>query len=292
MTPPTWSDIVGAMQVGTSPAIAASPMPCVTLSVTVPPLPTRGCAPVNETRTITTSDGEMGVVVNHPDGDGPFPVVLFFHHGPGLDEGSQQVAATISEAGYYVISPDRYYRHGRFLVFDMAKRTAGGADPEAALDFRAIFAGTTDELVESDVVVVLEYLKDDPAARRAPMGCIGYCIGARSVLRTIAAHPDTFNVGIALHPSFCVTDDDDSPHKGVSTFNGYLYVGIGGEDQMFSAEANQPLADAMAPLGDRGKVEVHEGANHGFAVPGPAYQEAAASSSYEQAFAMFAKGLV
>ena len=42
---------------------------------------------------------------------------------------------------------------------------------------------------------------------------------------------------------------------------------------------------------DRGNAEVHEGANHGFAVPGGAYHEAAASRSYEQALAMFAKGL-
>lgn len=245
---------------------------------------------MNEIRTITTDDGNMGVVVQHPDGDGPFPVVLFFHHGPGLDEGSRRVAATISEAGYYVIAPDRYYRHGQFLVFDTATLMSN-ADPEAARSFRAIFAGTTDDLVEADVQAVLEYVERDPAARAAPMGCIGYCIGARSVLRTLAAHPDTFNVGVALHPSFCVTEDDDSPHRPVATFKGYLYVGIGGEDQMSSAEVNQPLSDAMAALGDRGVVEVHEGANHGFAVHGPAYHEAAAARSYEQALAMFAKGL-
>ena len=37
---------------------------------------------------ITTPSGPMGVHVVRPDGDGPFPVIVFFHHGPGLDEGS------------------------------------------------------------------------------------------------------------------------------------------------------------------------------------------------------------
>ena len=246
---------------------------------------------MTETRTITTKDGEMGVVVNHPDTEGPFPVVLFFHHGPGLDDGSKEAIQTIADAGYYVIAPDRYYRHGQFLVFNMRELMSPDADPVAAQKFRDAFAGTTDELVEDDVTTILEYVKDDPAARPAPMGCIGYCIGARSVFRTIAAHPDTFTVGIALHPSFCVTEDDDSPHKGVADFAGYLYVGIGGEDQMSSAEINKPLIDAVAKLGDRGSVEVHEGANHGFAVPGPAFHEAAASRSYERALALFGKGL-
>jgi len=246
---------------------------------------------VTETRTITTKDGEMGVVVNHPDTEGPFPVILFFHHGPGLDDGSKEAIQTIANSGYYVIAPDRYYRRGQFLVFNMRELTSPDADPVAAQKFRDAFAGTTDELVEDDVTTILEYVKDDPAARPAPMGCIGYCIGARSVLRTIAAHPDTFTVGIALHPSFCVTEDQDSPHKGVADFAGYLYVGIGGEDQMSSAEINKPLIDAVAKLGDRGSVEVHEGANHGFAVPGPAFHEAAASHSYERALALFGKGL-
>lgn len=246
---------------------------------------------MDETRTITTGEGEMGVVVSHPDGDGPFPVVLFFHHGPGLDEGSREAIRRISDAGYYVISPDRYYRHGRFLVMDMRRGMGPDADPAERQRLMEIFNGTTDDHVEHDVQAVLEYLKTDSAARSAPMGVIGYCIGARSVLRTIGAHPDVFNVGVLLHPSFCVTEDADSPHKVVDGFAGYLYVGVGAEDRMQSAEMNKPLIDAVNDRGERGNAEVHEGANHGFAVPGGAFHEQAAARSYDQALAMFEKGL-
>ncbi len=246
---------------------------------------------MNETRTITTDEGEMSVVVNHLDGEGPFPVVLFFHHGPGLDDGSREAIARISDAGYYVISPDRYYRFGKLVVMDMHKMMAPDADPKERERFQEIFGGTTDDHVERDVQAVLEYLKTDPAARPAPMGCIGYCIGARSVLRTLQYHGDVFNVGVLLHPSFCVTEDGDSPHAVVEGFSGYIYVGIGELDQMQSAAMNQPLSDATNALDDRGNAEVHEGANHGFAVPGGAYHEPAADRSYDQALAMFAKGL-
>lgn len=246
---------------------------------------------MNEIRTITTSDGEMGVVVSRPDGEGPFPVVLFFHHGPGLDEGSKQAIQTISDAGYYVIAPDRYYRFGRFLAMDMRHAMAPDADPAERERFMEIFNGTTDDHVECDVQAILDYLKTDPAARPAPMGCIGYCIGARSVLRTIGAHHSQFAVGILLHPSFCVTGDEDSPHLVVDGFGGYIYVGIGAEDQMQSAEMNKPLIDAVGELGEHGLAEVHAGANHGFAVPGPAYHESAASRSYEEALDMLRSGL-
>jgi dienelactone hydrolase len=34
---------------------------------------------------ITTPNGDMGVYAVGPDGDGPLPVVVFVHRGPGLD---------------------------------------------------------------------------------------------------------------------------------------------------------------------------------------------------------------
>ena len=62
------------------------------------------------TLSLATPDGDMGVHVVRPDGDGPFPVIVFFHHGPGLDDGSKQSMQSIADEGYYVISHDRYHR--------------------------------------------------------------------------------------------------------------------------------------------------------------------------------------
>jgi len=45
---------------------------------------------VNDTLTVSTPDGAMGIHVVRPSGGGPFPVILFFHHGPGLDDGSKE----------------------------------------------------------------------------------------------------------------------------------------------------------------------------------------------------------
>ena len=53
---------------------------------------------VNETLTMATPDGDMGIHVVRPDGDGPFPVIVFFHHGPGLDDGSKQAMQLLADA--------------------------------------------------------------------------------------------------------------------------------------------------------------------------------------------------
>ena len=65
--------------------------------------------------TIRTADGEQTVVTKRPDGDGPIPVVVMFHDGPGMREGNHHVARRIAEAGYYAFVPDRYYRKGKFV---------------------------------------------------------------------------------------------------------------------------------------------------------------------------------
>ncbi len=122
------------------------------------------------------------------------------------------------------------------------------------------------------------------------MGCIGYCIGARSALVTMRERGHEFRAVVGLHPSFCTTDEPDSPHLAVPTYTGSLYIGFGSEDQAQPASANGPLIEFTNAL-DHGEAEVHDGANHGFGVYGPAYHEAAADRSYERARAMFDREL-
>ncbi len=239
---------------------------------------------------VPTPDGDMGAFVRRPDGDGPFPVIVYFHHGPGLDAGSKESMQRLANAGYYVVSPDRYHREGAWLTFDPAVMRSGTPEGKELMErMFGILLGTTDNMVESDLKALLAALDNEPAARNGSMGVIGFCIGARSVLRTIANHPDVFTAGVALHPSFCTTNDADSPHLAVPSYDGYLYVGFGAEDRMQSAEANTAFIDATNAMADgRGLAEIHDGADHGFAVPGGAYHDAAADRSYEKALEIFA----
>ncbi|HEY1279498.1 MAG TPA: dienelactone hydrolase family protein [Acidimicrobiales bacterium] len=242
-----------------------------------------------EMLSIPAPDGAMGAYVRRPEGDGPFPVIVYFHHGPGLDAGSKESMQRLADAGYYVVSPDRYHREGAWLTFDPAIMRSGTPEGDALRTrMFSILMETTDDLVESDLKALLTSLDTQSAARAAPMGAIGFCIGARSVLRTIANHPDVFTAGVALHPSFCTTADADSPHLGVPSYSGYLYVGFGAEDKMQSAADNDDFINATNAMSDgRGLAEIHDGADHGFAVPGGAYHDAAADRSYQKALEIF-----
>ncbi len=234
---------------------------------------------------IDTADGPLGIATVRPDGPGPFPVVVSFHHGPGLDEGSKQAMKRIAEWGYYVVCHDRYHRDAEWLVIDRA--TASAEDQKR---FFEIFVGTTDEMVAADLAAVLAHVDADPAARPAPMGAIGYCIGARSVLRALAADPARFRAGVALHPSRCTTEEVDSPHLDVPSYDGWLYVAFGADDTIQPPADNTALIDATNALA-HGEAEILAGANHGFAVPGASYHEAAAERSYARAREVFAQAL-
>lgn len=226
----------------------------------------------------------MGVHVVRPEGDGPFPVVVFFHHGPGLDPGAKKTMARIAEWGYYVVSHDRYHRAEPW--YTMQSRS----DEEMRKMFGLVL-GTGEDQVAEDLGAVLAWLPSDPAAREGSMGVVGYCIGARSVLVTIRERGDRFRAAAGLHPSFCTTDAADSPHLAVPSYTGSLYIGFGSADAMQPASANLPLIDATNALAT-GEAEIHDGADHGFAVFGPAYHEAAATRSYERIKVMFDRELL
>jgi carboxymethylenebutenolidase len=241
--------------------------------------------------TVTTPDGDMSVVAKHPDGDGPFPVVVLFHDGPGVRPSTHDVVRRVAEAGYYVVSPDRYHRNGQFVHMEPEQLFALPQDSPEFKQFMGMLMGTTDDMVRSDVDALLSHLDGDNAARPAPMGCIGYCIGARSVVRAMADHPERFKAGVGMHPSFCVSKDADSPHLGVAKSSGSFYFAWGALDKMQPVDAAKPLLEEFDKLGSRASYDIYPGADHGFAVTGGSYHAEAADQAYAKALDLFAKTL-
>lgn len=245
-----------------------------------------------QTLDLPTPDGVMGVIVKHPYGDGPFPAVLLFHDGPGVREATHYVARHFAAAGYYVVVPDRYHRFGRFVHVAPEDLMAAGRDSDLTRNFFRMVMATTDDHVRADVDAVLDHLAADPRVRPGSvMGCVGYCNGVRSVLRAMSDRPGLFVAGVGLHPSFCVSEGDDSPHLCVSGLSGDFYFAIGEADHTASVEHNRPLIDALHNLGGRATVEILPRADHGFAVPGPNYHEAAAIHAHKKAIELFDRTL-
>ena len=76
-----------------------------------------------KTLEIETADGQMETFLAHPEGEGPFPVVVLYMDAPGIREEFYEFTRRIAREGYTCVLPDLYYRRGRVRL-DLA----GGDD--------------------------------------------------------------------------------------------------------------------------------------------------------------------
>lgn len=239
---------------------------------------------------IQTPDGAMTTFVAHPDDGGPFPVVVVYMDALGLREELRGIGRHIAEQGYYAVVPDLYYRFGDNITFDAAKL----GDPESG-EMQRMF-GTmqqlSDDMVTADTRAILDHLESDSLASEGAAGSVGFCLGGRLVVRAMTRFPDRFAAGSALHPSFIVAEGPDSPHTEIPQMRGELYVGLGGADSFQPPEAFEPARVELEQNGVAYVADVHEGAEHGFMIPGaPAFQEAAAKKSWARTFDLFRRQL-
>jgi carboxymethylenebutenolidase len=221
--------------------------------------------PMTDTlQTIATADGPMTV---HVFGDDAAPAVLVLMPAPGVNRGLLQYAQRIADAGYQALVPDLYHRLGDGVTFH---------PPTEQAQMREAMGSLTDAMVVSDVGAVLDAL---PAQR--PVGAVGFCMGGRFVVRTMAAYPERITAGSALHPARLLQDGDDSPHLDLAGIDGPLYVGFGEVDSIVPPEHWTAVREQVQRHGKTAAIDVHPGADHGYALPGPNYQEAAAEASWD-----------
>ena len=98
--------------------------------------------------------------------------------------------------------------------------------------------------------------------------------------------------GSALHPSGVLGTSEGSAQLELGRIRGELYVGLGGADAVHPPQAFAPARAELERHGIRYLAEVHEGAAHGYMIPGtPVYHEQACERSWERTFDLFRRTL-
>ena len=246
---------------------------------------------VQESILETVSDGEpLAVPRMQPAAGGPHPLVVMFMDKPGIREALHVFGRRLAGHGYDVILPDLYHRHGRMIGYGPAE---AAADPGANDRMMELLRSLTDDGIQNDLDAALDAVAADrPAGSLAPAGCIGFCLGARAVFRTMMRLPEQFVAGAMWHPSFLVDGEPDSPHLTAGQLSGSLYAGFGEADRMMSVASMRPFIEAVSGLGDRAVVDVLPGADHAYTWPDAhSYNEAAAEQAWSQTLALFSDAL-
>lgn len=231
---------------------------------------------------ILTGEGEMQTFVVHPDGGGPFPVVLFYMDAPGKREELHDMARRIASVGYYVVLPNLYYRLTD--AFELER----GSDESRKRMFELMYA-TGNQMVVRDTKAMLAFVDAQEDADGAHVGCVGYCMSGPFVVSVAAAFPQRIACGASIYGAQLVTERDDSPHLVLGDVRGELYFAMAEHDEYAPPETVAALQKALDAAGTNYRLEWYPGAHHGFAFPGREgiYHKPSAEQHWQRLFALF-----
>jgi carboxymethylenebutenolidase len=113
-------------------------------------------------------------------------------------------------------------------------------------------------------------------------------MGGRHVFRAAANFPQRFKASASLHGTDLVTNSPDSPHLSAKEAKGELYCGFGEKDRFTPSSTIKTIENALRGCEVKFTYEIHEGADHGYALPDrDVYDKQAANRDWELIFQMF-----
>jgi carboxymethylenebutenolidase len=239
---------------------------------------------------VKTARGTMPVFITAPDTTEPRPLVVLYMDAPGLRGDLHAAAQRVTDAGYVAALPDLYYGLDPSERPDPAALAQG--DAQARELMMAAVQKLRDEEVVQDTRAMLERLGAEPSIDASGWGCVGFCMGGRFGMRAAERFGEQVQAASLLHPSRLVTDAPDSPHRGVATVRGELYLGFGEADHVTPVSTIPPLREELEQHGLPHTIEVFPDAEHGYSMPhSPAYNRAAAERAWEGTLALLARRL-
>jgi carboxymethylenebutenolidase len=242
---------------------------------------------IEQTVDIPTPAGAVTTFIDHPEREGPHPVVLLFMDASGVREGLRDAARRLASVGYYVMLPNLYYRSGvRELI------GAGVREPARRERILDLMGSLTCLMAMEDADVLLAFADSDPAASPGRAGAIGYGMGGQFAVNFAARHPERIGAAASLCGIKLVTDQVDSPHLSLQRATAEFYFACAKDDIWSPLAMVEALEQSAKTYGPTTEVEIFEDVAHGFAAPErPAYDKAAAERCWERTFSLFRRRL-
>lgn len=235
---------------------------------------------------VAAPDGAMPTWVYHPEHDGPSPVVLYLMDAPSIRPALHDMATRLASAGYYVMMPYLYYRGGPFREFGMS---------DEDMHRRKELMGTvTRQNIIGDAEALLAVAAADPAAADGPVGAVGFCMSGGLVIALARAMPERVKAVASIHGAWLVTDEPDSPHRGLDAVEAEIYFAWADHDETAPPEDVPVIRQALEDAGVRFTIDFLDffpDAVHGFAPAGPRYHREASELHWERVHSLFRRNL-
>lgn len=237
---------------------------------------------------IQTPDGRADALLAHPADSGSYPAVLCYMDIYGLRPAFTDLVDRIAVAGYVVLAPNVFYRHGRDPLVpqrDLRDLAHRAAVVEQLMGY--LRAVDPCEVVR-DAAAYLDYLAQEPRALDEPVGVVGYCMGGTMGLRIAAAYPDRVAALASFHAGNFATSAPDSPHRHAGRVQAQCYFAHADDDPSATPEQIAELDRTLSEGGVQFRSEVYPGCAHGFTqTDSPAYDEAGAHRHWSELLGLF-----
>jgi len=238
-----------------------------------------------ETVNITGHEGDqIDAYLARPLGAGPHPGVVLFHHMPGWDEASKEMARKLAYNGYACISPNLHFREGKGNSVDNSTsvREAGGM-PDAR--------------TMGDVEGAIAYMNALPY-HNGKVGIIGFCSGGRQVylaactVSGIDAAVDCWGGGVICPPEELSDRQPVAPIEYTKDLACPILGLFGNEDARPSPEDVNKTEEELKKHNKNYEFHRWDGAGHGFfAVDRPSYRQHAAVEGWEKVLDFYGRHL-
>jgi carboxymethylenebutenolidase len=240
---------------------------------------------------IKTDDGICPASVFRPSASaGPWPGVIFYMDGTGIRPVLFEMAQRLADEGFLVLLPDLFYRAGPYDPVDVKTLLA---DPDKRAAHAKYFNSTDKAKASDDTKAFLEYLDAEGEVAGPKVGVVGYCMSGGMALTAAARYPEKVAAAAIFHGAFLATDADDSPHKLAMRIKAKVLVAGADKDTGFPPEQAARLASAFKDAGVDHRVEIWEGAAHGWTMRDFAiYNQAAAERHFHELVALFKERLL
>ncbi|WNG27582.1 dienelactone hydrolase family protein [Cystobacter fuscus] len=241
---------------------------------------------------IKTPGGTADAAFFHPSGNGPWPGVLLWPDAFGLRPAMRDMGRRLAAEGYAVLVPNPFYRTRKAPVFSRPMDFAVPTDRE---EIMKVVGTLNQDTTFTDGGAFLSWLDQQPQVnKRARIGVQGYCMGGPLTIRT-ASLSERVGAGASFHGGGLVTQAPDSPHLLAPKIKAEMLIAVAANDDERDPRAKVKLKEAFDGAKVKNKIEVYNGAQHGWCVRDMAdgiYNEAAAEKAWAELLALYKRALV
>ncbi|PSR60360.1 dienelactone hydrolase [Nocardia sp. MDA0666] len=217
-----------------------------------------------QTVEIATPDGVADAYVTYPAAGRRYPGVLLYMDAFGLRPSLRALADDFAAAGYTVLVPNVFYRHGRAPLLELPDFIDPQQRPDLFATIAPMLRELTPDLVVRDAGAYLDWLTAFEHTAQGPIATAGYCMGGRLAVYTAGAFGDRIAAAAGFHTGGLVVDGPDSPHLAVENASAEMYFGHADQDRSLTPEQIETFDKALAAAGVRYRAEVYPGAHHGY----------------------------